>query len=332
MMNIEIFSKWLRRQGHDVIHTESSYWFNAGPRVYQAFPFGWIIQPSEAELRELMIKHNILALRYSTPLDYTQGVASYHVVLQKPYDLDCIGRKSRNNIKQGLSACQVEKISFGRLAKEGWKLQDDTIERQKRTDCMGQSEWEKICLSAEDLPGFTAWGAIVDGKLAASIITARIGDTWYVPYAQCLQEYMCQRVNHALFFTASCNMLADEGIKEIFFSLHSLDAPASVNGFKFRMGHTARPVRQRVVLHPILKPFVNQSSYKLVNLLHLRNPDSNFLSKTEGMLRFYILGKKPLYEQEWPDCLDKYKQSFSHPPEPAVLEQAKSTRVLTNAD
>ncbi len=331
-MNIEIFSEWLRRQGHDVIQTESSYWFNAGPRVYQAFPYGWIIQPSETELHQLMLKHNIMALRYSTPLDSGEGIASYHVVLQKPYDLDCIGRKSRNNIKQGLCACQIERISFRRLAEEGWKLQDSTIERQNRIDCMAQSEWEKICLSAEDLPGFTAWGASVDGKLVASILTARIGDTWYVPYAQCLKEFMCKRVNHALFFTASCSMLAEEGIKEIFFSLHSLDAPATVNEFKFRMGHTARPVRQRVVLHPMLKPFVNPTSYKLVDYLSQRNPCNNLYSKTEGMLRFYLQGKESLRDQEWPDCLKEYKQTYLNSQEPITLEPNENARVLSNAD
>ena len=37
-MNSETFAEWLRRQGHRVYRTASSYWYEAGPRVLQAFP------------------------------------------------------------------------------------------------------------------------------------------------------------------------------------------------------------------------------------------------------------------------------------------------------
>jgi hypothetical protein len=330
-MNVENFAEWLKRQGHDVIRTESSYWFDAGPRVYQAFPFGWIIQPSDEELNELILRHNILALRYSTPLDSPEGMVSYHVTLSAPYGLETINHKARNNIKRGLNACQVEKISFQQLAEEGWRLQGDTIERQNRADCMGQEEWRRICLSTEGLPGFTAWGAFVDGVLAASLFTARIGDTWYVPYAQCLQEYMCERVNHALFFQASCSMLADPGIRSIFFTLHSLDAAEGVNEFKFRMGHSARTVRQRVVLHPALRVLVNRFSYQTIASLSRRHPGNNFLSKTEGMLRFYVRGKEPLSRQAWPACLAEQRAAYISLSGSGQLERAEGSKVLSHA-
>ena len=309
-MNIETFSDWLRRQNHRVIRSESSCWFDAGPRVYQAFPYGEIIQPSKKELRDLLVNNNILAVRYSTPLDSPEGIISYHVVLYPPYDLQSLDHRARNNIKRGLCSCQVHTLPFEQLAADGWKLQGDTIERQNRTGCMSQKEWESICLSAVGLPGFNAWGAFVDGNLTASIITARIGDTWYVPYAQCLKEFLCQRVNNALFFTASTSMLSEEGVRGIFFSLHSLDAPESVNEFKFRMGHAAKPVRQRVVLHPVLAPFVNRSTYRVIHLLSQRDPCNSFLSKAEGMLRFYMQGKQPASQQPWPDCLAQQKAIF----------------------
>ena len=49
-MNAEIFAEWLRRQGHSVVRTTSSYWYDKSSRVYQAFPYHWIIQPTEEEL------------------------------------------------------------------------------------------------------------------------------------------------------------------------------------------------------------------------------------------------------------------------------------------
>ena len=303
-MNVKNFSEWLLRQGHRVYQTESSWWYDAGPHVLQAFPYHWLIRPSQQELRNLILRHNIIAVRFSTPLDMTEGMASYHVVLDDPcYSLEKLRSQARNGVRRGMCQCQVDHISFERLAKEGWLLQQDTLERQNRLKSMSQAEWERICLSAADLPGFEAWGAVVDGELAASILTCRIDDTCYVPYAQSLRKFLNLHVNNALFYTASCDMLSRKGVSKIFFSLHSLDAPESVNEFKFRMSFSARPVKQRVVFHPILKPLANRWMHHMVQRLTVQNPANSSLAKMEGMLRFYLEGKLALERQAIPECL-----------------------------
>jgi hypothetical protein len=302
-MNVETFAEWLRRQGHRVYQTESSYWYDAGPRVLQAFPYHWLIQPSEKEIRSLMLKKGIISLRYSTPLDAPEGMVSYHVALHNPYNLELLRSQARNGVKRGLENCKVEQISFDRLAEEGWISQQDTLDRQERLSSMSEAQWRRICLSAVDLPGFEAWAATVNGELAAALLTTRIDDTCYVPYALNLRQYMKLHVNNALFYSVSCDMLAREGVKEIFFSLHSLDAPESVNEFKFRMNFIPKPVRQRVVFHPWIKPAVNRHTYSTVVRLVKRRPENPFLAKAEGMLRFNLKGRLPLAKQDWPECL-----------------------------
>ena len=158
-MNTATFAEWLRRQGHWVTRSASSYWYDAGPHVLQAFPYHWLIEPSEAELRGVMLRHGVVALRYSTPLAAPSGMVSYHVVLHGPYDLDSLRSQARNGVRRGLEHFSVERITFARLAAEGWALQRDTLERQGRMKSMSQSEWERICFAAEWLPGFEAWGA-----------------------------------------------------------------------------------------------------------------------------------------------------------------------------
>jgi hypothetical protein len=318
-MNIENFSEWLHRQGYQVIRTASSCWYNAGPRVLQAFPFDWLIQPSEQELRELTLGKNYLAVRYSTPFDAPDGMVSYHVVLNNPYDIEMLRSQARNGIRRGLENCRVERIGCERMAKEGWILQQDTLERQGRSSSMKQNEWERICSSAADLPGFEVWAALVGDELAATILTARIDDTFYVPYAQCYNKFMCLHANNALFYVASRDMLSRDGVKRIFFSLHSLDAPASVNDFKFRMGMIAKPVRQKIVFHPLLQPFANDLTYRSLKKWTVRDPENSFLAKTEGMLRFYLQGRRPLAEQDWPECLDTYKANVLGMP---IIEQS----------
>jgi hypothetical protein len=306
-MNVEIFSEWLRRQGYHIIHTASSYWYTAGPRVLQAYPYDWLIQPSEQELRDLMLRKGYFAVRYSAPFDAPDGMVSYHVILKKPYDIDMLRPQARNGIRRGLENCQVERISCERMAKDGWNLQQDTLERQGRKGCMKQAEWERICLSASDLPGFEMWAATAAGELAATIITVRIDDSFYVPFAQCHRKSLCLHANNALFYTASREMLARDGVKKVFFSLHSLDAPESVNDFKFRMGLAAKPVRQKIVFHPLVQPFANKLVHRQLIKWSKRDNKNNFAAKSEGMLRYYIQGKLPLAEQSWPACLNDYK-------------------------
>jgi hypothetical protein len=328
-MNPEIFAEWLRRQGHQVIRTPSSYWYDAGPRVYQAFPYHWLIEPEEQELRALTTRHRIAALRYSTPLEAPYGCASYHVVYTDPtYEIENLDRRSRQNIRKGLKNCRVEPITFERLAEEGWLLEKDTMDRQGRHGSQTQADWERRCQAAGDLPGFEAWGALVDDKLAASLLTFQMGDWCEMLYQECHRDHLGDRVNNALTYIVTNTMLLRPQIQAVFYALHSLDAPSSVDEFKFRMGFHARPVRQRVVFHPWLQPLAGTWSQRAANRLLQRDPGSAFLAKAEGMLRFYLQGKRPLSEQPWPECLDREAVPSPEAPQgesetagrPAVLE------------
>ena len=306
-MNADTFAEWLRRQGHRVVRTSSSFWDEAGPRVYQAFPYHWLIKPSTQELRSLTLGRGIAALRYSTPLDAPRGMVSYHVVLHGPYNVEMLRAQARNGVRRGLCRFQVERIAFERLAEEGWSLQADTLERQGRTKSMRQADWQRICRAADGLPGFEAWGAICDGELAAALLTARIDDMCYVPYALSHSRFQREHVNNALFYAVSSNLLGREGVAGIFFTLQSLDAPESVDEFKFRMGLMAEPVRQQVVFHPCLSPLATRKTYALLLQRLARDPGNPLLAKAEGMFRFYLEGKRPLETQDWPACLAEYR-------------------------
>lgn len=302
-MNPETFAEWLKRQGYKVYHTKSSYWYNAGPGVYQAFPYHWQIDPEKEELLELVRQSRAIAVRFSKPYSCKLGKISYHVVAQPPYDFNTFKSHGKNGIRKGLSQCRIEQVSFSRLADEGWSLQQDTLDRQNRSKSMRRDQWEKICLSAEGLPGFEAWAAIVGESLAATVITARIDDIWTIPYAQSLREYLGMHVNNALFYSVCSNFLSRPGIQEVFTNLHSLDAPESVDEFKFRMGLIPKAVRQQIYFNPLFRPFIGSGTYRLVKLIQKSNPDNPFWAKTEGIFRFYLEGKLPPEKQCLPENL-----------------------------
>jgi len=311
-MNAETFAEWLRRQGHHVYRTTSSYWYDAGPRVLQAFPYHWLIKPDEKEIRNLMMDNGIAALRYSTPLDFPNGMVSYHVVLHQPYELEMLRSQARNGIKRGLEHFKIEQISFERLATEGWVLQQDTLARQDRLRSMTQTEWERLCRSANGLQGFETWAAISNDELAGAVIICRIGDVFNVPYAMSHSRFLSNHVNNVIFFAVSCEILGREGVSGIFFTVQSLDAPANVDEFKFRMGFEPRAVRQRVDFHPLLNPFATPMVHTWIQKLLQHDPSNPRLAKAEGMLRFHVEGERDITEQHWPECLLAQHQASVH--------------------
>jgi hypothetical protein len=310
-MNAEVFAGWLRRQGYRVVQTPSSYWYEVSPRIYQAFPYHWTIEPTEGELRGLLLKHSAIALRYSAPMTSPRGKVSYHVVCQdRGYDLAGLRRQARQNVCRGLNYASVEPIPMSRLATEGWTLRQDSLERQGREGAETEAWWRRLCESAEDLPGFEAWGAIRDGELVASFLSFTCDDCFTLPHEQSSSAHLQHRINNAIFFAVTQEAFKRPGVAEVFFCLQSLDAPESMDRFKFHMGFTPKPVRQRVVFHPLLAPFFNYASHAVLKRRLQGNSHSPTLSKVEGMVRFYLDGKCPPSEQDWPECLDSCKSQL----------------------
>jgi hypothetical protein len=76
------------------------------------------------------------------------------------------------------------------------------------------------------------------------------------------------------------------------------------------MGLQAKPVRQRIVFHPLLAPFAKEFAHSISARLLVQHPGSRVLAKAEGMLRFYLQGKRPAETQHWPECLTGRKQEL----------------------
>jgi hypothetical protein len=222
-MNVEHFAEWFRRRGHHVVRTQSSYWHTQGPRSYQAFPYHWLISPSEEEVEGMLRANRALCLRYSSDVAATAGMLSYHAVYEhKAYDLDCLGKWARKNVRRGLRACTVEQISFATVAEEGWALQRDTLDRQNRNVSLTHTEWRNWWHAAASIPGFEAWGAFVQDRLAASVVTFQMDDSCYMLYQQCHRDFLPAHANNALSFYVTQTMVARAAVRSILYGLHSL--------------------------------------------------------------------------------------------------------------
>ncbi len=284
--------------------------------MYQAFPYHWTVTPPEEELSEFLKHTASVGLRYSTPLDAPQGQVSYHVVYEKRgMAFADLPKKVRHDVRNGLDYARIEPVSFERLAGDGWRLRAETLERQGRAGAETQAGWAKLCRSAAGLPGFETWAAIHQEELVAAILVFIMDDCASILYQQSATAHLKHGINNTLAYVFTNEALDRPGIQRIFYGLHSLDAPASVDEFKFRMGYTARPVRQRVVFNPLLAPLFNPLAYRAARYLLGKRPGSPTLAKVEGMLRFYLQGRLPLADQSWPENLLDQKDRLLALPE-----------------
>jgi hypothetical protein len=305
---LDNLTTWFQKQGHRVALSKSSGWVEFARGVFQAFPYHWVINPSDEEVRDVLGTNRLIALRYSVPLSASSGQVSYHMVYDRTSYLLCsLHKKARHDVTKGLSYACYEPISLRRLALEGWNLQHDTLVRQGRQNAQTKEEWERMCSSAEGIPGFQPWGAIHNGDLVAALLSYTHEDTVSILFQESRTDHIRFGVNNALTYVFTQESLQRPGIRCIFYGLHSLDAPPTVDQYKVRMGYRAKPVRQRIVLHPILRPFINAVSYRVLAKIRQLLPDSCTLSKAEGMLRFYLQGRLSLSNQKWPEVLENQK-------------------------
>jgi hypothetical protein len=303
-MTPEIFAEWLRRQGHRIIKTDSSYWYDQGPGVLQAFPYHWEITPTEEELRDLLVSNHIIGLRYSTPIQCPSGAISYHTIFNEPeFKIDHLGKRTRKNIRRGIKNCSILPVPLEKLGTDGWDIRQDTLDRQGRLVKHDKGNWYKRCLMAVDLPGFESWGAYIEKKLVAAILTFQMEECCYIIEQFSLRDYLSYNVNNAVSYIVTTEMISRMQINCIFYGLHSLDAPESIDQFKFHMGYKAKPVRQRVVFHPWLTPIFNKTTHLFLRRAHDLRPGSPLLAKAEGMVRFYLQGMQPLEKQPLPHGL-----------------------------
>jgi hypothetical protein len=289
-MNPPTFANWLRHLGHRVIKTESSYWYNAQPGFCFYFPYHRLITPSRAELSHLFLKEKCLGVRYFSPL-HCYGKSSYLIVCSnKNYDITSVdAATARRQTRRGMENFEIRQIDFASLASQGMQANHDTLLRQGRDPGIwNEKKWREYCSAAQSLDGFEAWGAFREHQLAAFIIGFKMEDYFTILHHSSMTEYLRFYPNNALVFYLTELKLNSMDVNHVSYGPESLDAPDSLDEFKFRMGFEKLPIKQNIAFNPIIKPFVNGFSHKLVQTISSANPKSDIWRKLSGVIRFYM--------------------------------------------
>jgi hypothetical protein len=292
-MNPEVFSKFLARQGHRIIKTESCYWYNAQPGFYFYFPYHRLITPSRDELKRILLGERSIGVRYFTPPTGV-GKSSYMVVCSdKNYDITSVDanyarHQTRRQTQRGLENFEIKQLTFKELATLGNPLNFDTLVRQGRSpQVWSEQKWRLYCEAADGLDGFEAWGAFSGQTLASFMMAFQMEDHFTILHQSSATEFLRSYPNNALVFSVTKLKLAQPNVNTVSYGPQSLDAPESLDTFKFRMGFEQRPMKQTIVFNPLIKPFINGAFHKSIQYIANAKPQSDTFRKVEGLVRFY---------------------------------------------
>lgn len=287
-MDAAAYARFLEAVGHRIVRAGSIHWYEVSTRFYMCAPPNFTVSPSDEELRELFRKTHAVGARFAAPLA-GPGRMSYQIVCDDAgYGLETLSSNNRSKVRRGLKRCRVEATAMADIAVHGMRAHEDTVGRQGRDGVLGGERWARFFEVAARTEGFEGWGAWVDDQLAAFLISVSFADSVEFLLARSRNDLLGAYPNNALIFTVAEEMLARRKLREITFGLESLEPVGPLDQFKFGMGFTQRPVRQRIVFHPLLRGPLGISAVRdgLLRFAESRSERGVFWRKAAGLLRF----------------------------------------------
>lgn len=250
-----IFS-FQQNRGRWVVKTRSCWWFDSyrQSRVLHSFPEHRLVNPDKEEIRELFqTVPAALALRFPTPIDGC-GKPSFIWVRRKPYDLTVLSANSRSKVRRGLNRCDVRRISWDELISQAWPAHMDTTRRhgQQHGDSFGFDLGYRQC------PAYTPWGAFTEGRLAAFMVALCVEDWVHIIINRSCSADLSSYPNNALTHVVVEHYLSRPDVSAISHGWEPLASRESLGDFKQSMGFVKESARQRVVLRPWLRLFLNR--------------------------------------------------------------------------
>lgn len=287
-MNAATYARFLETVGHRVVAAGSMYWYDASRFFYMSAPPNFVFSPTDEEIRAAFRHGQCAGVRFAAPLD-GPGKLSYQIVCDSPdYSLDVLSSNNRSKVRRGLKRCRVEPVSMATIAEQGKRAHADTVDRQGRDGVLSGDGWDRFFRAAAETEGFEGWAAWVDDELAAFLISVTFDDSVEFLLARSRSDKLAAYPNNALIYTVSEEMLVRRGMREITFGLESLEPVGPLDQFKFGMGYRERPLRQRVVFHPLLRLPLRQPAVRasVRRWTESRGEQGVFWRKAAGLLRF----------------------------------------------
>jgi hypothetical protein len=269
--------------GHRIIRTPSACWYDFYRGFYVSFPHARLVEPRREDLSQLFRRRALGARSFGPPDG--EGRASYDLMLRDPdYDLDRLSANTRSKVRRGLARCAVERLEPAWVRERGRAIHDETL---RRIGVRDPYPWETYWRAVEQSDAVEVWGALTDRRLVAYLVAVLADRCAEIMVARSSTEALRFYPNNALVYAVGHDLLGRSGIDAVWFGAESLEGAETVDEFKLSMGFVRRPIRQRIALHPLLRPvFRSRLVARGVAALAARQPRNELWRKLQRLSTF----------------------------------------------
>ena len=285
-MTGDAMAAFLERIGHRVVRSDSCSWYEQGWRFFAALPHARPISPDRAELRRVFRETRCFGVRFVSGPD-GPGRPSYALILDdRAYGFDSLSANSRSKVRRGLKECEVRRLDPAFARAHGRTANEDTLRRIRFAHDV--YDWDRYWAAVAATPDVEVWGALREGQLLAYLVAVLVEGSAELLIARSADGGLRHYPNNALLFTVVRDLLGRSDIERIVFGLESVEPVAGVDTFKESMGFVRRPIRQRIVLHPLAEPLARvRATAHIARALARRPGAGTFWRKLEGVLVFH---------------------------------------------
>lgn len=249
----------------------------AHPLAFISIPFSQSAALSRRAALALMLRAPALVLFYREAAAQQDSPGSVlYLRTDRPYTLHSLNPKARTKTRRALECCVVRRMGLEELAIEGEELNRQTMFRQGRGEDEERAaeEWRITCRAASGLADFEAWGAYVNGRLAACSVCALVEGCYDILLQASATDLLHRRPNNALAFTITQTALARPDVRAVSYGVRVRGESPGLGVFKEGMGF--RPVlrHDRVVVNPVLRGALACGGARLIAGLRAQRPES----------------------------------------------------------
>ena len=266
-MSLDI-SQFVAAQGMQSIEGESCLWVEKKKFFYESVPGHRRIhlQPHEASQ---LFKHGAVAIRYTC--DEQEGTPSFEYICDdQNFGLATLSPDARRRVRRGLETCEIKRVEFERLAREGCPINRSVFERQGRVGesvMTEETQWNRYMMICSNLSSLEAYGAFIQGRLVGYSIAAYVDEYCYLFHTHAYTDSMKFSPIYALTYTVVQNALEKTGIQSVSQGLESFLVLPEVERFKLAMGFHKRPLGRRVEVNPWARPLFSAPGAWIVEKL-----------------------------------------------------------------
>jgi hypothetical protein len=280
-MTVAAMARFFERLGHRVVPTKSAYWYDVHRHFYLSFPFHRLVEPGSDELARLF-KGFCAGVRYFGPPG-GPGRPSYAFICRdRQYGLELLSPNARSKVRRGLKQCAVERLEPQYARAHGRAAHEDTLRRIRVRD---PYPWDHYWKAVEESDCVEVWGALLSKELVAYLVAVQAEEGCQIMVARSSSNFLRFYPNNALLFTVVREMLSRPEIEQVWFGVEALEDASSTDQFKLSMGFKKAPIRQRVVLHPLLRRALRNSLVvRAISGFADRQPQNEFWRKLNGIV------------------------------------------------